>query len=202
MGESGKMKYYSVCILLIFLLAVVASGCLPGRARNGGTVSVITPDFFGIGEELATQLSINLRKDLPIDHRIILTSFVNIDDLYETSRFGRVITESLATRMFNKGYGVVEIRKMSEVMVRKKGGEITLSRDTSLLSGKHKVEAVIAGTYALTPDTVIINVRMLEAANQDVLSVAGLEMQRSYLINNLLGDTSGLTDSRLSAYEK
>ncbi|MBU0481888.1 MAG: hypothetical protein KKG47_12385 [Proteobacteria bacterium] len=202
MDAGNKVNSAMARLLAAAVILIALCGCLPGKARYGGTVSVVTPDFFGISEEITNQLTVNLRKDLAPDHRMILTTFVNIDDLYETSRFGRAITESLATRMFRKGFGVVEIRKMSEVMVRKNGGELALTRDTSLLSGQHKVEAVVTGTYTLTPDTLILNVRMLEAATQDVLSVAGLEVQRSHLLNAMLAVGDGLVDSRLSAYEK
>ncbi len=178
-------------------------GCGLGTNRPGGTVSVISPDFFGIGEDVALQLAGNLRRPLGPEQRIILTTFVNIDDLYETSRFGRTLAEAVSTRMFRHGFGVVEIRKASDLQVKIASGELLLSRDASLLADGHAVDAVVVGTYALTPDSVIVNARMLNGLSEEVLSVAGLEIQRSRTINNLLAARDqGLADPEMSAYER
>jgi hypothetical protein len=64
------------------------------------------------------------------------------------------------------------------------------------------VQSIVTGTYSLTPTTVIVNVRLLDAGSQEVLSVAGMELQRSHNINYLLAGDGALVDGRLSAYER
>lgn len=184
------------------LCIALFTGCAVFKDRPGGTASVITPAFFGIGEELALQLTANLRINLDADSRVLMTSLVNIDDLYETSRFGRTMTESLATRMFRFGYGVIEIRKAADVMIKNRKGELMLSRDTEKLADQQAVDAILTGTYALTPTTVIVNIKMLEAASHDVISVAGLELQRTSAINGMLAESVEFADAQLSVYER
>lgn len=198
-----KRKWAWTRLLLSVVLVFFLASCGFGTSRPGGTVSVITPDFFGIGEDIALQLARNLRRPLGAEQRIILTTFVNIDDLYETSRFGRTLSEALSTRMFRHGFGVIEIRKAADLQVKITSGELVLSRDALLLADGHAIDAVVAGTYALTPDSVIVNARMLNGLSDEVLSVAGLEIQRSRTINNLLAARDqGLADPELSAYER
>ena len=48
----------------------------------------------------------------------------------------------------------------------------------------------------------LLNVRLLRAASQEVVSVAGLEIERSYAINALLSEGDGIADARLSGYER
>jgi TolB-like protein len=180
--------------LLLFLLG----GCSwPGTSGSGskaafispeanGAVSVATPDFFGLGEDLATQLKANLRKRVTRQPRLIMATFVNIDDLGETSRFGRTLSEAMANRLFRHGFGVEEIRKTSEILMKNQDGELVLSRDASRVTASVAAEGIVSGTYALTPDTVIVSVRLLDAASQEVLSVADMEIQRSPAINDLL----------------
>ena len=162
----------------------------------------MTPDFFGIGEDLARQLDVNRKGAKAKNKRLILTTFVPLEKLYATTSFGRTLTEAMATRLFHHGFGVIEVRKTADLLIRNDSGELVLSRDASLLADQHEADAVVAGTYSLTPKTVIINVRLLNAASQEVLSVAGLEIQRSHAINYLLSDSSGLTDAELSVYER
>lgn len=186
--------------VLLLLLMGGLTGCL--MSQQGGTVSVATPDFFGFGDYLARQLVVNRGHGSASGERIILTSMVNLDNLYETSAFGRTMTESLSTCLFRYGFRVAEVRKAPSVFVRDKEGELLLSRDAALLAKSQQVQSIITGTYSLTPTTVIINVRLLDAGSQEVLSVAGMELQRSHNINYMLAGDGSLVDGRLSAYER
>ena len=189
-----------ICGLLgIFFLTTVA-GC--GAVEPGKAVSVMSPDFFGIGEELAQQLIMNRRSDFGLAERLVFTTLVNLDDLHQTSKFGRAMSESLATRLFQHGYGVVELRKIESILVENKSGELVLSRETKRLAAQHEADAIVAGTYSMTPGSVIINVKVLDIGSQEVLSVGGIELQRSHTINYLLADRVGMVDSKLSGYER
>lgn len=184
----------------LLILLVGLSGCF--WTKPGGTVSAVSPDFFGFGEYLARQLVANRGHGAVSGERIILTSMVNLDNLYETSAFGRTMTESLSTCLFRHGFRVAEVRKAPAVFIRNQEGELLLSRDAALLAKSQQVQSIVTGTYSLTPTTVIVNVRLLDAGSQEVLSVAGMELQRSHNINYLLAADNALVDGRLSAYER
>jgi len=188
--------------MLALVLMLVLPGCFLFPAERGGTVSIKSPDFFGFGEEISRQFRDNQIKVLAGERRLIMTTFVDIDDLEKTSRFGRVLAESLATRMFKNGFGVVEIRQGAELIMKKKSGEVILTRSGKLLSAEHRAEGVVVGTYCLTPDTVIVNAKLLDAANGEVLSVAGLELQRTSQLEGLLADPWPDRIGRMSAYER
>ena len=126
----------------------------------------------------------------------------SLDDLYKTSGFGRALAEALSTSLFKQGFRVAEVRKAPGLYVKSKSGELTLTRDASLLAQQEKVQAIVAGTYSLTPTTVIINVKLLDASTSEVMSVAALEVQRSRNINYLLMEDGGGQLGPLSAYER
>ena len=175
-------------------------GC-GGGGQAGRPVSVLAPDFFGIGEELSRQLINNRRRSFGLDEKLIMTTIVNLDDLRQTSKFGRALSEAMATRLFQHGYGVVELRKLGSVRVKNNGGELVLSRESALLAKQHTAGAIVAGTYSMTPKSVIINIKLLDTTSQEVLSVAGMELRRSHNINYLLADQVGMVDSQLSGEE-
>jgi len=178
--------------LIFTILALLAGGC--SQVREGRTVAVATPDLFGIGENLASQLISNRRSSFGLGDKLIFTTVVNLNDLYQTSKFGRALSESLATRLFNHGYGVVELRKMSGLLMKNHSGELALSRETGRLAKEHNANAIVAGTYSMTPKSIIVNIKVLDAVSQDVLSVAGLEIKRSSTINYLLADGGPVID--------
>ncbi len=187
--------------LMLLVLVLMGGGCF--YEKSSGTVSVTSPDFFGFSDYLARQLVENRFPGGTVrGERIILTSMVNLENLYATSAFGRTMTESLSTTLFKYGFRVAEIRKTPSVFIRNQEGEMVLSRDVALLAENQAVHGIISGTYSLTPTTVIINVRLLDAASQEVLSVAGMELQRSRNINYLLTESGTFTDMQLSAYER
>lgn len=191
----GLFRLAFICLALLLL-----SGC--SKVRSGGTASVQTPDFFGIADGLAMQLKMNSKYTLSSNRRLLLTTVVNIDDFYQTSRFGRTLTESLAGRLFRHGFGIVEIRKATHLMVKQGGGELMLTRDTALMADEQSIEAVVVGTYSLTPNSVIVSLRMIEPETREVLSVADMEIQRSNNINHLLASNFGKGGEQLSAYER
>lgn len=186
-------------MLFVFTLAGMI-GCSAGHPPQ--TVSNLTPDFFGIGEELARQLIAHRQDGTGGGERLIFTSLVNLDDLRQTSKFGRTMSESMATQLFQHGYGVVELRKTENIMLQANNGEMVLSRDASRLAKQYEANAIVAGTYSLTPKTVILNVKFLDVHSNTVLSVAGLELERSSAINYLLAEQVGLVDAQLSGLER
>jgi len=185
--------------LFVFAMAGLA-GCSAGQAPQ--TVSSLTPDFFGVGEELARQLIAHRHDGSGEGERLIFTSLVNLDDLRQTSKFGRTLSESMATQLFQHGYGVVELRKTANIMLQTNNGEMILSRDASRIAKQYEANAIVAGTYSLTPKTVILNIKLLDVNSNAVLSVAGMELERSSTINYLLAEQVGLVDAQLSGLER
>jgi TolB-like protein len=186
-------------VVLLVGLMPLFTGCR--EVSPPQLVAAVAPDFFVVGEELARQLIANQRQGGG-GERLIFTTLVNLDDLHQTSKFGRTMSESLATQLFQHGYGVVELRKTANILVQDNTGEMVLSRDVARLAGQYEANAVLAGTYALTPKTVIINVKLLDVHSQEVLSVAGMELERSSTINYLLADQVGLVEASLSGAER
>ena len=190
-------------ILALAVVALLAGCSLPFDLplRRGGAVAAAVPDFFGLGEELARQLVQNRKKELAGEKRLVVTTPADIDDLGRSSRFGRLLAESLATRMFARGYGVVEVRRGRDLVMKKGTGELVLTRSGRLMAQAREAEAVVAGTYGLTPATVVVNLRMLDAGSGEVLSVAGLEIERTPQINGLLRQPWPERRLLMTAYE-
>jgi len=200
-GRHGGPWAAARCVMLLGLglAMLLVGGC--GAQRTGKAVSIVAPDVFGVGEELASQLVQNRRRSFGIGERVVPTSLVDLDQLHATSRFGRSLTEAMATQLFRRGYSVVEIRKMPAVLIQNDAGELILSRDAALLASQHEADLVLAGTYSLTPRSVIVNLRLLAAGTGEVVSVAGLELARSHTVNALLADR-GPVDAQLSGLER
>ncbi len=140
------------------------------------------------GDMLETNRLFYLDRTLPI----LSTSFVNLDDLNETSAFGRLLGVSVASRFSQHGYRVVELRLgKGSVVVQKKNGEFVLSRDTARLDGSHEAQAVIVGTYSLDDNWAYLSVRLVGIRDNTVISSYDFSMRMDETLKKLAQRKSG-----------
>lgn len=101
---------------------------------------------------------------------VLVATVVNIDALGQSSRFGRLVGEQIATRLAREGYDVAEIKLRQSVGVREGVGEMMLSRDVRELTKKHDARLVIVGSYAVAATHVYLTLKAVSAADGRVLS--------------------------------
>lgn len=117
-------------------------------------------------DSLLKKLPVKLAKDSPI----LVASFVNIDDLDDSSTFGRVISEQFASRFNQKGYATIELKLRTTVFIKEGSGEFLLSRELEEISIKHRAQAVVVGTYAVASKKIYLTARVVNVSDGRVLS--------------------------------
>jgi TolB-like protein len=181
-------KIFSVVSLVV--LAVVSSSCskrfqdlpvfspLPLRDVENESVGRFKTSY------LADQIHAYFRGN--ISGPIAVTTFVDLDNLYETSTFGRVLSEMLLSEMSMKGYNVVEVRLGEAMQIMHNKGEFILSRDTANLRSDQNLSAIIVGTYVVSPERVYLNTRVIDPASARLISVGSVEMEKTEEIAKLV----------------
>lgn len=109
-------------------------------------------------------------------HRIIVTSFANVDDLSTSSRFGRMIAQQFAAEIASAGYTVIEILMSDALQINSAQGEFLLSREVAMLGEKHDADVVVVGTYAEGRDNVYITTKLIRASDSVVLSASNFDI--------------------------
>lgn len=117
---------------------------------------------------------------------IVVTTFVDVNNLYETSSFGRILSEQLISELSMRGFNVIELRLAEALQIMNDKGEFGLSRDLATLKREHKISTIVTGTYATSPDRVYLNVRMIDPKTSFINSVGSVEMAKSEEIARLL----------------
>lgn len=115
-----------------------------------------------------------------------VTTFVNIDDLYTTSTFGRMLAEQVMSELAMRGFDVVELRHADALRFLTNGGEFALSREISAVRRERELGGVVVGTYVVSPLRVYVNARLLDPSNSMVLSAGSVEMSKTDEIARLL----------------
>ena len=115
-----------------------------------------------------------------------VTTFVNVDDLYSTSSFGRVYSEQIISELAMKGFDVIELRHSDALQFLMPDGEFALSRDVSQIKKQRELGGVIVGTYSVSPNRVFVNARLLDPSTSMVLSAGSVEMEKTKEISKML----------------
>ncbi len=103
---------------------------------------------------------------------VMATVPVNLNNLEESCPLARQVSEEISRWMISKGYKFQELRKGKEIYFQKKQGEMLLTRNTNLLSKRNvSSQAVLAGTYIITPEQVRFSIRLIHTPSNEVIAM-------------------------------
>jgi TolB-like protein len=128
--------------------------------------NVITAANYKAADYLIGKLPKDMFKNSPF----LIASFVNIDNLNESSTFGRTISEQISSRFKQLGYTAIEMKLRTTIFIKEGSGEFLLSRELSEISSKHNANAMVVGTYAIASDRVYLTVRVVNAVDSIILA--------------------------------
>ena len=175
---------------MLLLLVLLVSGC----SRRYSDYPVYTPfkmedyENYGVGRfkssYLADQIDHYYRGTNP--GPIGVATFVNVDDLYSTSTFGRMYAEQVMSELAMRSYDVVELRHSDALQFLADSGEFALSRDIAMVRRARDLGGIVVGTYAVSPVRVYVNARLIDPASSIVLAAGSVEMPKSQELARLL----------------
>jgi TolB-like protein len=149
---------------------------LPLRQVSAVGLSPEPLDFYT--HRLAQRLFADLAKDkVSLPGQLAVASFLPIRPLSLTSlsaqeiELANQLAESMLSEAVQRGYDTVDIRLRQELLLLA-DHEQGLSRQLSELKQQHNARALLSGTYSVKEDGFIVNVRLIDLNNQQVLAAA------------------------------
>ncbi len=193
-----------VAIFFFLLLSLTGAGCTfcptPGQEcsrpptfkptvnkQEARSVGYVSPTIFSVAQDIAHQLKSNIKGGQISDWPCIVTTFVDLDNLEQSTRFGRVLAESVGSELFRLGADIKDVRPARALYFQPGTGELILSRKAKRLASSVRARAVLVGTYTTGASSVIVTVRLIDLYNGKLLSVAGEEIAKTDSIKALLG---------------
>ncbi|SFG98381.1 FlgO family outer membrane protein [Neptunomonas qingdaonensis] len=174
----------------VAVTALLGTLLLTGCASDKATRVVDTKvDLVDVIDDVSSALLNSAVKGMSKERTILATSFVNIDDLQQSSTFGRLVGDTVASDLVNRGYNVMEVRLRNSLFMQPRLGEFMLSRELRNVGAEHDAQAVLVGTYAIGGDYVYVNVRLVSVMNSQVLSSHDFRLPLNRDIRKML--TSG-----------
>ncbi|MBF0143331.1 MAG: hypothetical protein HQL57_08020 [Magnetococcales bacterium] len=130
-------------------------------------------DLIRMSHALADALVAELQKNHPSFHKrkpILVTTFVNRNNLDDSSALGLLISDHLSSRITQQGYAILEAKLRRNLAIRPEDGEFMLSRDIEKLSQENKAYAVVVGTYTEGRRALDMTAKIIEIRNRQVLA--------------------------------
>lgn len=167
-----SIRKASMLVILVYIFILLAGcssfNCTKLENLLGGNTNLVQLSYT-ITDNLVQRATPPLIPGHP-DMPVMVTTFVDNNDLQQTSRFGRIIQEHAASRLVQLGYTVREMKLTSMVRMEPQSGETILSRDLSLLKGEQQVQAVLAGTISMTNRKMYISARLINPINNNIIA--------------------------------
>ncbi|MEE4166196.1 MAG: FlgO family outer membrane protein [Desulfocapsaceae bacterium] len=114
---------------------------------------------------------------------LLTTTFVDNNNLKNTSHFGRLLQDNISSRFVQQGYTVHEVKLTGNLRIEEQSGETILSRNLNLLSRSQKAQAILIGTISHSQRTMYISARLVNPHDSTIISSNNY---RLYMDNNVL----------------
>lgn len=165
--------------------------CLGLLAALGLGLSACTTMEDGLGADL---IKLNYRatdalmQGVTLDpaQPVLVATLVDQEDLAESSRLGRLVSEHIGSRLSNKGVRVVELKLREQLFMKGSTGALLLSREVRDVSQAHSAQAVVVGTYTSSGQTLYLSLKLVKPEGNTVVSAHDYAMPLNANIKGLL----------------
>jgi TolB-like protein len=171
--------------LAVVLGTTLLTGCASNEVQS--RVSEQSVDLVNEVSDITSALIKQAVKPINKEQPILATSFASIDNLQESSTFGRLVGDSIAGRMVDSGFNIVELRLRNSLYMQPRAGEFMLSRELRHVSVEHDAQAVLVGTYAVGGEYVYVNARLVSVMDSRVLASEDFRLPLNRDIRRMLG---------------
>ena len=170
------MKFFIKKLLLFFSFFTLVTSLANCSIFNGtrfedslGANVNLIKFSYGIADNLINNALPPLISQHP-DMPILVTTYVDNNNLDSPSRFGRILQEHIISRFVQLGYTVREIKLAHTLSMRPGKGETILSRNLSLLGDKQQAQAIFVGTISTVNRTMYISSRLIAPASSNIIA--------------------------------
>jgi TolB-like protein len=117
---------------------------------------------------------------------LLVATLVDQEELSESSRLGRLVSEHIGSRLTNRGVPVVELKLREQLFMKGNTGALLLSREVRDVSQAHSAQAVVVGTYTSSGQTVYISLKLVKSEGNTVVSAHDYALPLNANIKGLL----------------
>ena len=169
-----------VCVIVLGLFTM--AGCASKEYDTGIDLIIST------NRAAANNLIRMAGSQISPNNNIIVASFADINDLSQSSTFGRVAAQQLTSQFTAAGYSVVEMLLRNSVYISQTQGAFLLSREVNDISAQHNAHLVLAGTYAVGESNVFVTAKLIRTSDSVIVASHDYALPYTRDMRSLLRD--------------
>jgi TolB-like protein len=170
----AKFLVWRLAAFTVLAFALVFhSGCTSFNGTRLETILGNKTNLIQFSYTIADHLTERARPPLVPSHPdmpVLVTTFVDNNDLQQTSRLGRVLQEHIVSRLVQRGYTVRETKLAGTLHIEPQSGETILSRDLAQLTSGQQAQAILVGTISRSNRILYISARLINPVNNNILA--------------------------------
>ncbi len=157
-------------ILIPLLLIITLSGC-GSTFRFFKSQSYLNTDLIEASHDATDELKDELTQKIPKGSLIVVSTLLNVKKPpNETSSFGRIISDQIATALHNSGYQIIALDLPIDLFMMEEAGELTLSDKDKALLKKYDAAVMVGGVYAPGKQNTYVSLRAVNRFTKHVIA--------------------------------
>ncbi len=151
--------------ILLSMILPLFTGCIQLAAYYDMDTDLIETSY-----EAADALVARLNPPFILDRTILVAGFADIDEMEQTSTFGRTVGEYIGSRLSQRGFQVAELKLYEPVFISVEEGIFILKNAVKEISLDKNAQALVVGTYSVADDLIYLSARVVNPINGMVLA--------------------------------
>ncbi|MGJ0302950.1 FlgO family outer membrane protein [Aliarcobacter cryaerophilus] len=177
--------YMSLILLTLFL-------CSCGAYKD--PISKNT-NFDSMLNDMVKKSAMKIKKNVAYDEVVLVSDFVNLDNLKNRSQLGFLLSNILKDRLSSLDILVKEIEIGNEFEIGETGFNILTRKENRILSNNVKSKYAIVGTYSISNKSLNLFIKLIDINSGNILSSSFARTDLDSEILDLEGINSDFRDS-------
>ena len=156
-------------ILISALLIATLSGC-GSTFRFFKSQSYLNTDLIEASHDATDKLEDKLTGKISKDTLIVVSTLLNVKNLKETSAFGRIISNQIATTFHELGYHIIGMDLPADLFMMTEKGGLQLSDEDQAILRKYKTVYLVGGVYAAGKQNAYVSLRAVDRFTKQVIA--------------------------------
>ncbi|MCK5697272.1 MAG: hypothetical protein KAI02_03865 [Gammaproteobacteria bacterium] len=159
------MIYHKRALIILVLFSFFMTGCASHRYQEPKDV-----DLIPVSQKAAQDLLAQSKDLLAPGSLVVVSSFINVNDLNKTSAFGRITSSQISSAIFKAGYRIRSMELSTEDFIQTNSGFHKLSLEAKMALKEQGAAALVVGVFAPGRKIAYVNVRMVDLNVQEVMA--------------------------------
>ena len=173
-------------ILISALLIATLSGC-GSTFRFFRAQSYLNTDLIEASHDATDELKDQLCRNIPKGSLIVVSTLLNVKkNPNETSSFGRIISDQIATSLQNSGYQIIALDLPIDLFKMEEGGELQLSDEDKAILRRYNAAVMVGGVYAPGKQNTYVTLRAVNRFTRHVIASTDFSVALGPDVKNLL----------------